>query len=161
MQEPVKVPTLPADFTSGDGVSWPRLVTGLVLLVLSLVLGYRSAHHPPPPKAEPHPVRNQLAVSAELPALEAEMVRGPTTVNRPPNEVPAAENAQPHPAFAGRDERVLHGHSLEHARVHRHGERRIIARTRTIRTRAEVASISASPPTLPLSPRALTAICLL
>jgi hypothetical protein len=138
MRERVEVPSLPPDFTSGDGVSWPRLVTGLMLLALSLVMGYRSTHHPPPPKAEPHPVRDQLVVSAELPPLQAELVSGSTTVIRPPAEVAPAEGAEPHPSFAGRDEHALQRHTLKHARLHRHGERRLVARTRSIRTRAEV-----------------------
>jgi hypothetical protein len=138
MRQPIEVPSLPPDFTSGDGVSWPRLVTGLVLLTLSLVMGYRSTHHPPPPKAEPHPVRDQLVVSAELPPFEAKLVGGPTTVNRPPTEVTPTESAQRHPAFAGREEHALHRLSLKHARLHWPGVRRLIARTRTVRTRAEV-----------------------
>jgi hypothetical protein len=138
MREPIKVPSLPPDFTSGDGVSWPRLITALVLLALSLVMGYRSTDHPPPPKAEPHSVRDQLVVSAELPPLEAEMVSGPTTVNRPPTKVPPVEVADPHPAVAGREEHALHRQSLKHAGLHRHGERRLVARTGTIRSRAEV-----------------------
>lgn len=138
MHNKVDVPSLPPDFTSGDGVSWPRLVTGLMLLVLSLVMGYRSAHRPPPPKAEPHPVRDQLVVSAELPPLKAETVRAPTIVNGTPTEVPSAPETDPVPAFAGRESPVVHPHSFKRLRIHRHSERRLLARTRFVRTRAQV-----------------------
>jgi hypothetical protein len=80
MHEPVRVPTLPPDLVAGADVSWARLITGLMLLALSLVIGYRSAHHPPPPKAVPQPVRNQLVVEADLPPLEAAVVRAPRMI---------------------------------------------------------------------------------
>jgi hypothetical protein len=140
MHEPVRVPTLPPDLVAGADISWARLITGIVLLVLSLVMGYRSAHHPPPPKAEPHPVRNQLVVSADLPPLEPAVVGGVRTI-------PDISAAPPFVA-ANRSESVREvtpraGHaprrmSINHVRHHRRGDLRLVARARVVRTRAQV-----------------------
>jgi hypothetical protein len=140
MHEPVRVPTLPPDLVAGADISWARLITGIVLLVLSLVMGYRSAHHPPPPKAEPHPVRNQLVVSADLPPLEPAVAGGVRTI-------PDISVAPPF-APAARVEtvrelapRVAHGPrrlSIKHARHHRRGDVHLVAHTRFIRTRSDV-----------------------
>jgi hypothetical protein len=140
MHEPVRVPTLPPDLVAGADISWARLITGIVLLVLSLVMGYRSAHHPPPPKAEPHPVRNQLVVSADLPPLEPAVVGGVRTIpdiSAVAPFVPAAR-AEPVREVAPRVEHVSHHRSLQHARLHRHRDSRLVARTRFTRTRAAV-----------------------
>jgi hypothetical protein len=139
MHEPVRVPTLPPDLVAGADISWARLITGVVLLVLSLVMGYRSAHHPPPPKAEPHPVRQQLVVSADLPPLETAVVSGARTIPDI-SAAPLVPGALGEPVreVVPRIERVSHHPSSKHVRHHRHGDARLVARARSVRTRADV-----------------------
>jgi hypothetical protein len=140
MHEPVRVPTLPPDLVAGADISWARLITGVVLLVLSLVMGYRSAHHPPPPKAQPHPVRNQLIVSADLPPLEPAVVGGVRTIpdiSAAPalataKRVGPAREPAPHFKHAARPRWPAHAH------WRRHGNARVVARSSFVRTRAEV-----------------------
>lgn len=139
MQEPVHVPSLPPDLVAGADISWARLITGVMLLVLSLVMGYRGMHRPPPPKAEPHPVRNQLVVSADLPPMEADVVSAPRTIP----DISAAP-----PLAAARAERVhelgqrlrspVHRRWPARARLHRHPNSRMVARSGGVRTRAQV-----------------------
>jgi hypothetical protein len=140
MHEPVRVPTLPPDLVAGADVSWARLITGIMLLVLSLVMGYRSAHHPLPPKAVPHPVRQQLVVSADLAPLDPAVVSGVRTIpdiSAAPPFVPAArvEPVRELAPRAGHGPRRL---SIKHVRHYRHRPSLLIARTRSIRTRAQV-----------------------
>jgi hypothetical protein len=140
MPEPVRVPTLPPDLVAGADISWARLITGIVLLVLSLVMGYRSVYHPPPPKAVPHPVRQQLVVSADLAPMEPAVASGVRTIpdiSAAPPFVPAAR-AEP---VREVEPRAAHGPrrvSIKHSRHHRLGEVHLVAHTRFIRTRAEV-----------------------
>jgi hypothetical protein len=141
MHEPVHVPSLPPDLVAGADISWARLITGVMLLVLSLVIGYRSAHHPPPPpKAEPHPVRQQLIVSADLPPLETAVVSAPRIIpdiSAAPPVVPAAR-AEPVRELRPRLKYPTHRRSSMHARVHRHPNSRLVARSGVVRTRAQV-----------------------
>jgi hypothetical protein len=134
------VPTLPPDLVAGADVSWARLITGIALLVLSLVIGYRSAHHPPPRKAEPHPVREQLVVSAELPPLETAVVNGARTIPDISAAAPFGPAARAEPVREVAP-RVAHGSrrmSFKHSRHHRRGEVHLVAHTRFIRTRSDV-----------------------
>jgi hypothetical protein len=140
MHEPVRVPTLPPDLVAGADISWARLITGIVLLVLSLVMGYRSAHHPPPPKAEPHPVRNQLVVSADLPPMEPAVVGGVRAIpdiSAAPSVVPGAV-AEPVREAAPRAGHAPRRLWIKHGRHHRRGEVHLVAHTRFIRTRSDV-----------------------
>jgi hypothetical protein len=140
MHEPVRVPTLPPDLVAGADISWARLITGVVLLVLSLVMGYRSAHHPPPPKAEPHPVRNQLVVSADLPPLEPAVVGGVRTIpdiSAVAPFVPAA-GVEPVRELAPRAAHGPRRLTIKHSRHHRRSEVHLVAHTRFIRTRSDV-----------------------
>jgi hypothetical protein len=140
MHEPVRVPTLPPDLVAGADISWARLITGVVLLVLSLVMGYRSAHHPPPPKAEPHPVRNQLVVSADLPPLEPAVVGGVRTIPDISAVEPfvAANRSESVRELGSRLKSPTHRRWQAHARLHRHPNSRVVARNSFVRTRAEV-----------------------
>jgi hypothetical protein len=140
MPEPVRVPSLPPDFLAGDDISWARLITGIVLLVLSLVIGYRSAHHPPPPKAVPHPVRNQLVVSADLPPLEPAVVSGSGEIPDISAVAPlvAADRAESVREAAPRVGHASHRVLIEQARHHRRGEVHLVAHARFIRTRSDV-----------------------
>jgi hypothetical protein len=140
MHEPVRVPTLPPDLMAGADISWARLITGIVLLVLSLVMGYRSAHRPAPPKAEPHPVRNQLVVSADLPPLEPAVVGGVRTIpdiSAAPSVVPDTR-VEPVREVAPRLKSAAHRRWPTHARLHQHRNSRLVARSGSARTRAQV-----------------------
>jgi hypothetical protein len=140
MHEPVHVPTLPPDLVAGADISWARLITGIMLLVLSLVIGWRSTHRPPPPKAVPHPVREQLVVSADLAPMEPGAVSGVRTIpdiSDAPPFVPAAR-AEPVRELAPRAGHAAHRVSIKHARHHSHGDSRLIARASVVRTRADV-----------------------
>jgi hypothetical protein len=142
MREPVQVPSLPPDLVAGADISWARLITGLALLVLSLLMGYRGMHRPPPPKAAPHPVREQLAVSAELPPLDTAVVNAPATVADSSSAAPlvtarrvgAAREPAPHFKHAARPRWSAH------ASWRRHRNARVVARSSFVRTRAEVRS---------------------
>jgi hypothetical protein len=139
MHEPVRVPTLPPDLVAGADVSWARLITGIALLVLSLVIGYRSAHHPPPRKAEPHPVREQLVVSAELPPLETAMVGGARTIPDISAAAPfvAARRVGPPRQPAPHFKHAARPHWPAHAHWRRHANARVVARSSFVRSRAE------------------------
>jgi hypothetical protein len=140
MHEPVHVPTLPPDLVAGADISWARLITGIMLLVLSLVIGWRSTHRPPPPKAVPHPVREQLVVSAELAPMEPGAVSGVRTIpdiSDAPPFVPAAR-AEPVREVAPRVGPAPRRIWIKHARDHRRGEVHLVAHTRFIRTRSQV-----------------------
>lgn len=140
MQEPVHVPTLPPDLMAGADISWARLITGVMLLVLSLVMGYRGLHRPPPPKAEPHPVRQQLVVSADLPPMESEVVSAPRTIpdiSAAPPAVPAAR-AEAVRELPPHFKRAAHRHWSAHAHGHRYAASRAVARSSVALTRAQV-----------------------
>lgn len=47
MRESLQPPPMIADVMADDGISWSRLVTAIVLLGLSLAIGYRTAREPP------------------------------------------------------------------------------------------------------------------
>jgi hypothetical protein len=80
MREAPKPPPLLADVMPAGGVSWPRVVTAIVLLALSLAIGFRGTRHQPAPKAVPQPVPRHLVAGADLPALQPEFapLRGST-----------------------------------------------------------------------------------
>jgi hypothetical protein len=140
MPEPVRVPTLPPDLVAGADISWARLITGIMLLVLSLVMGYRGIHHPPPPKAEPHPVRQQLVVSADLAPLDPAVVSGPRTIPDISAAPPfvAAAGAEPVRELGPRVGHAPHRVLIKQARHHRRGEVHLVAHARFIRTRSDV-----------------------
>jgi hypothetical protein len=139
MHEPVHVPTLPPDLVAGADISWARLITGIMLLVLSLVIGWRSAHRPPPPKAVPHPVREQLVVSADLAPMEPGAVSAVRTIPDISAAPPlAAARAEPVGEVVTRPTHAPHRVSIKHARHHRQDESRLIARASVTRSRADV-----------------------
>jgi hypothetical protein len=140
MSEPVRVPTLPPDLVAGADISWARLITGIMLLVLSVVMGYRGIHHPPPPKAVPHPVRQQLVVSADLAPMEPAVASGVRTIPDISAVAPFVPDARAEPdrEVAPRVERVSHRLWIKRVRHYRHRHALLIARTRYTRTRAQI-----------------------
>lgn len=76
MRESQTPPTL-ADLMADDGIPWTRLVTAVVLLGLSLAIGYQTARAPPRPKAVPQPVLERVVTGLELPPLEQTIEAAP------------------------------------------------------------------------------------
>lgn len=70
MRESPPQPPLIADVIAGDGISWSRLVSAVVLLALSVAIGYRTARDRPRPEAVPQPVREQVVAAVELAPLD-------------------------------------------------------------------------------------------
>lgn len=114
MRESLQPPPIPAEFLYDDGISPVRLVTAIVLLALSLAIGYRSARDPAPPEPAPQPVPDRVVAAVELPPLGSVAVAAPLP---PPDASPprslapvkAAAHAEPPRARASR-------HQISHAR---------------------------------------------
>lgn len=110
MRESPPPPPLVADVIAGDGISWSRLVTAVVVLALSVAIGYRTARDPPLPEAVPQPVRERIVVGIDLPPL------GPVAA-----EVPAPVSGSSAPEAAGLLDAPRHA---DHVRA---GERHHVA----------------------------------
>lgn len=78
MRESLQPPPMPmiADVMADDGISWSRLVTAVVLLGLSLAIGYRTSRDPRP-EPVPQPVHESVVAAVELPRLDATVVDAP------------------------------------------------------------------------------------
>ena len=74
MRESLQPPPMIADVMADDGISWSRLVTAVVLLGLSVAIGYRTSRDPPRPDAVPQPVHESVVAAVELPPLDATVV---------------------------------------------------------------------------------------
>lgn len=103
MRESLQTPAIPAEFLSEGGLSPLRLVTAIVLLALSLAIGYRSDRDPPPAKAVPQPVRESVVAGVELaplnPIAVAPLPR--SNVSTPGSLAPAKAGGQAEPRRAG------------------------------------------------------------
>ncbi|NKE66562.1 hypothetical protein RAMLITH_12075 [Ramlibacter sp. RBP-2] len=149
MRESPPPPALIADVIAGDGISWSRLVTAVVLLALSLAIGHRTARDPPQPKAVPQPVREQIVAAVELPPLPpaAGAKLAPSSSDWPaasPAQLNAAGHAEPVRAGPrGQMSPAADGRPASHVvRPPRHHATRtgseLRASRRTVRTRAQV-----------------------
>lgn len=121
-ESPQPLPMI-ADVMADDGIfSWSRFVTAIVLLGLSVAIGYRTSRDPPHPDAVPQPVHESVVATVELPPLEA------TTVDAlaPLPDVAA-------PASPARVE------ATGHVEPRRAGERRQLARAADGRSASRVA----------------------
>ncbi|HEY0884643.1 MAG TPA: hypothetical protein VGE20_05150 [Ramlibacter sp.] len=134
---------------AGDGISWSRLVTAVVLLALSVAIGYRTPRDPPRPEAVPQPVREQVVAAVELAPLDPPAGNAfvPSSTDRPDASgapLKAAGHADPRragerrqmgPAAGGRP-------ASDVVRPRRHHVARAQSELRTgrrsVRTRAQV-----------------------
>lgn len=149
MRESPPPPPLIADVIAGDGISWSRLVTAVVLLALSVAIGYRTARDPPHPKDVPQPVPEQVVAAVELAPLH----RAPESALLPsrsdwlaasPAPLRAAGHAEPRRAGERRQmDAAPDGRSASHVvRPRRHHVARAASEPatgrRSVRTRAQV-----------------------
>lgn len=81
MRESQPPPAIPAEFLPGGGTSPLRLVSAVVLLALSLAIGYRSDRDPPPAEAVPQPVRESVVAGVELPPLDSSFAGAPLVLS--------------------------------------------------------------------------------
>lgn len=112
MHEPLPQPPLIADVIADDPLPWARLMSAIVLVGLSLAIGYRSGRAPPPPEAVPQPVQERVVEGAELPPV------GP----------PAAAALLPVPAVVAIAS-VAPSDLAARAELHRPGARSLIGRS--------------------------------
>lgn len=150
MRESPQPPPMIADVMADDGIfSWSRFFTAIVLLALSVAIGYRTSRDPPRPDAVPQPVHESVVAAVELPPLEAIVVDAPAPfpeVAAPasPARVEATGHAEPHRAAERRQmSRAADGRSASHVeRPRRHhvarAQSEVRASRRNVRTRAQV-----------------------
>lgn len=145
---PPPSPPLIADVIAGDGISWSRLVTAVVLMALSLAIGHRTGRDPPQPEAVPQPVREQVVAAIELPPRysAAGDTLLPSWRDRPaasPAPLRAVGHAEPRRAGERDQIGTARGHSASRAvrpRARHAARTQSELRTsrRTVRTRAQV-----------------------
>lgn len=149
MRESPPPPPLIADVIAGDGISWSRLVSAVVLVSLSVAIGYRTARSPARFQALPQPVREQVVAAVELAplhrALQDKLL--PSSSDWPaasPAPLKAAGHAEPRSAGERPQmSSAAGGRSASHAvRPRRHHlartESEPRASRRNVRTRAQV-----------------------
>lgn len=131
-----------------DGISWFRLVSAVVLLALSLAIGHRTAHAPPP-KAVPQPVLEGIVAGVDLPPLDpvAAEVPAPVPDSSAPEAAasPEAPGHADHVRVAERRHVAAAAHHASASRVLRprrhqaaHARAHVRAAGRNVRTRAQV-----------------------
>jgi hypothetical protein len=149
MRESPPPPPLIADVIAGDGISWSRLVTAVVLLALSVAIGYRTARDPPQPEAVPQPVRERVVAGIDLPPLRPIAAGVPAPVSG--SSAPEAGGSLEAPRHAGhvrvaeRDHVAPAAHHSSASRALRprrhhvaHARGELRATERKVRTRAQV-----------------------
>ena len=124
-----------------------RLVTGIVILALSLVVGLRDVPQEPEVEAVPQPVLQRVVVGTPLPPLQAAVVHAPSA-SAPPRTAPR-------PATATRAMHATTARSTSRHRLHEFASaqtrRLVLGRRDRVAARRATASIVVARPGFPRS----------